>query len=117
MLLGVDDEAAGAAAPLSMIMQQPRLIDAQRASPCRPMAAMSAARHAQIGATALIPRPAARRVSFFVPAMNATPHVRNTAAKKLYDSLGYVEIEEGEYSIQRRHQCMKRPEGDIAEKR
>ena len=44
-------------------------------------------------------------------------HVRNTAAKKLYDSLGYVEIEEGEYSIQRRHQCMKRPEGDIAEKR
>jgi len=48
-------------------------IDLQRVSPCRPMAATSAARHAQIGATALVSRPAARPVSFFVRAMNATP--------------------------------------------
>ena len=29
--------------------------------------------------------------------------------------MGYVEVEEGEYNIQRKHQCMKRPEGDITE--
>jgi GNAT superfamily N-acetyltransferase len=42
-------------------------------------------------------------------------HVRNVTAKRLYESIGYVEMEEGEYNVQRKHQCMKRPEGDIAE--
>ena len=40
-------------------------------------AAVRAWRHGQIGATALISRPAARLVSFSVPAMNATRLFRN----------------------------------------
>ena len=36
---------------------------------------------------------------------------RNSRARKLYDTLGYVGAAEGEYMPQRTYQYMKRPEG------